>query len=152
MKKYIIFIAAAALWSLSSCIEETFPTEHVLDSQIEASESALEGMVNSIYTTMAGYKDVVGNIEMISYGSMRAQMEHSTTPLVCSGNNGYNTMGAWHYGSISSLGTNRGVYPSYVYYAYIRTVNDIINMLDVNDLDNAKIVHLGICYTNRALY
>lgn len=152
MKKYKIFIAAAALWSLSSCIDETFPTEHVLDSQIEASESALEGMVNSIYTTMAGYKDVVGNIEMISYGSMRAQMEHATTPMVCSGNNGYNTMGAWHYGSISSLGTNRGVYPSYVYYAYIRTVNDIINMIDVNDLDNAKRGHLGICYAYRALY
>lgn len=153
MKKYKIFLAAAALsMGFSSCIKETFPTDHVLDSQIQQSESAIEGMVNSIYTTMAGYKDIIGNIEMISYGSLRAQMEHSTTPLVCSGHNGYNTMGAWHYGSISSTGTNRGVYPSYVYYAYIKNVNDIIRMIDVNDLDDTKRGFLGIAYAYRALY
>lgn len=45
MKKYKILLAAAALVGLSSCIEETLPTEYVLNDQIQASESALEGMV-----------------------------------------------------------------------------------------------------------
>lgn len=153
MKKYKIFLAATALcFGLSSCIEETLPTEYVLGPQIEASESALEGMVNSIYTTMAGYKNSDGGIEVISYGSMRAMMEHATTPLVCSGTNGYNTMGAWHYGSISSLTSNRGIYPSYVYYAYIKNVNDVIGMIDVENLDEARESFLGICYAFRALY
>ncbi|MDR2913391.1 MAG: RagB/SusD family nutrient uptake outer membrane protein [Tannerella sp.] len=152
MKNYKILLAAFALWGLSSCIEETFPTDHVLDSQIEKSPSAVEGMVNSIYTTMAGYKDAVGGIEVISYGGMRAMLEHSTTPLVCTGSNGYNTMGPWHYGTISSTGTNRGVYPSYLYYAYIKNVNDIIKMIDVNNLDDAKKGYLGISYAYRALY
>ena len=48
MKKYKILLAAAALLGLSSCIEETLPTEYVLNDQIQASESALQGMVNSI--------------------------------------------------------------------------------------------------------
>lgn len=43
MKKYKILLAAAALVGLSSCIEETLPTEYVLNDQIQASESALEG-------------------------------------------------------------------------------------------------------------
>ena len=95
MKKYKILLATAALLGLSSCIEETLPTEYVLNDQIQASESALEGMVNSIYTSMCGYKNDDGGIEMISYGSMRAMLEHSTTQFVCSGANGYNTMGAY---------------------------------------------------------
>ena len=85
MKKYKILLAAAALLGLSSCIEETLPTEYVLNDQIQASESALQGMVNSIYTSMGGYINDDGGIEMISYGSMRAMLEHSTTQFVCSG-------------------------------------------------------------------
>lgn len=152
MKKYKIFLAAAALLSMSSCIEETLPTEYVLDSQIQASEAALKGMVNSIYTSMAGYKNDDGGIEMISYGSMRAMLEHSTTQLVCSGANGYNTMGAYCNGSISATGSNRGLYPSYLYYAYIKNVNDIIKMIDTNNLDDTKKAYLGISYAYRALY
>ena len=95
MKKYKILLAAVALLGLSSCIEETLPTEYVLNDQIQASESALQGMVNSIYTSMGGYINADGGIEMISYGSMRAMLEHSTGQFVCSGGNGYNTMGAY---------------------------------------------------------
>lgn len=153
MKKYQIFLAAVTFClGLSGCIEETLPTEYVLDTQIGASESALSGMVNSIYTTMAGYSNSDGGIEVISYGSMRAMLEHSTTQLVCSGTNGYNTMGAWSYGAVSATGSNRGIYPSYLYYGYIKTVNDIIGMIDVNELDDNKKAYLGICYAYRALY
>lgn len=152
MKKYQLFLAAAALWGFSSCIEETLPTEYVLDSQIEASESAIEGMVNSIYTSMAGYKNEDGGIEMVSYAGMRVMLEHGTTALVCSGANGYNTMGAYCNGAVSATGSNRGLYPSYLYYAYIKNVNDIIGMIDVNDLDAKKTSYLGISYAYRALY
>ena len=152
MNKYKLIIAAIALWSMSSCIEETLPTTYVLDSQIGASEAALNGMVNSIYTTMAGYRNSDGGIEMISYGSMRAMLEHGTTQMICTGANGYNTMGAWANGNISSVGSNRGIYPSYLYYGYIKNVNDIIGMIDPDETDATKKGFLGICYAYRALY
>lgn len=152
MKKYMNLLAAAALLGLSGCIEETLPTEYVLDKQIQASESALEGMVNSIYTSMAGYKNSDGGLEMISYGSMRAMLEHGTTQMVCSGANGYNTMGAYCYGAVSATGSNRGLYPSYLYYAYIKNVNDIIGLIDTNNLDDKRRGYLGISYAYRALY
>lgn len=152
MKKYKIFLAAAAFMSLSSCIEETLPTEYVLDEQIQASDAALKGMVNSIYTSMTGYMNDDGGIEMISYGGMRVMLEHGTTQFVCSGANGYNTMGAFCNGAISATGSNRGLYPSYLYYAYIKNVNDIIKLIGVDDLDDTKKSYLGISYTCRALY
>lgn len=152
MKRYSIILIVVALWSLNSCIQETLPTEYVLDKQIEESEAALNGMVNSIYTTMAGYSNSDGGIEMISYAGMRAMLEHSLTQLVCSGANGYNTMGAWCNGAISALASNRGLYPSYLYYAYIKNVNDVIKMIDAGNLDDTKKGYLGICYAYRALY
>src|SRR5690554_1657391 len=113
MTKQIIIITAivAMCLGMSSCIEETLPTQFVLDSQIRESDAALDGMVNSIYTTMAGYSNADGGIEVISYGSLRALIEHSTTQMVCVGANGYNTMGAWAYGAVSAAGSNRGIYP-----------------------------------------
>ena len=152
MNKYKLIITVFALCSLSSCIKETLPTTYVLDTQIGASEAALKGMVNSIYTTMAGYRNNDGGIEMISYGSMLAMMEHGTTALVCTGANGYNTMGAWANGNISAVGSNRGIYPSYLYYGYIKNVNDIIGMIDPDERDATKRGFLGICHAYRALY
>ena len=114
-KKIIIITAIVAMCLvMSSCIEETLPSQFVLDSQISKSDAALNGMVNSIYTTMAGYSNADGGIEVISYGSLRALIEHSTTQMVCVGANGYNTMGAWTNGAVSASGSNRGIYPSYV--------------------------------------
>ena len=152
MKKYHIALAASLMLGFSSCIEETLPTDHVIDSQLEASESAIDGMVNSIYTTMVGYSNDDGGIEVISYGSMRAQLEHGTTPMVCTGANGYNTMGNWHYGTIPATGSNRGIYPSYLYYGYIKTVNDIIGLINPEDMTEGQKHNLGICYAYRALY
>ena len=151
MKKIIYSIAAlAAAATLSSCIKEVFPTDCVLSSQIGQSATALEGMVNSIYTNMAGYSNKDGGIEVISYGSMLVQMEHSTTFMLCPGYNGYNTMSAWHRGQVDA--SNRGKYPSYLYYGYIKTVNDVIGMIDPETANQEMLVDLGICYAYRALY
>ena len=148
-------MAAAAgllLLGAGSCIQETLPTDYVIDSQIEASESALEGMVNGIYTTMVGYSNSDGGIETISYGGMRVMMEHATTPMMCSGYTGFNTMAAWAYGAVSSIGSNRGIYPSYVYYGWIKTVNDIIGMIPDDTTEEVRRHYLGIAYAFRALY
>lgn len=154
MKKYNIVFAALSLFVLGGCIQETLPSEYVLVPQIQKSESALKGMVNSIYTTMAGYSNDDGGIEEVSYGSMLAMLEHGTTQLVCSGTNGYNTMGAYCTGSVSALGSNRGLYPSYLFYAYIKAVDDVIGLIgtDPAQIDETKKRYLGICYAYRALY
>ena len=152
MKKIVLTLSAALL-VFSACIKETYPTTYVLADQIGQSESALDGMVNAIYTTMAGYKNKDGGLEMISYGGMRVMLEHTTSQMVCSGANGYNTMGAYAQLNIAATGSNRGLYPSYLYYAYIKNVNDIIGILAPQEnLDAGKKAILGQCYAYRALY
>lgn len=154
MKSYkpLLLLAFTGVLSLSSCIDEVTPTEYVTEDQISASDNALEGMVNSIYTTMVGYENNDGGIENIPYASLLGMLEASTTPMTCTGVPGFNTLGAWLYGSISSNGSNRGIYPSYVYYGYIKTVNDIIKMIDPEKADDNAKVYLGIAYAYRALY
>ncbi len=145
-------MAGALMISANSCIEETLPTDYVLGPQIEASDAALSGMVNAIYTTMAGYKNDDGGLEEIGYGSMRVMLEHGTTGLICTGAGGYNTMGVYCYGALSANGSNRGLYPSYLYYAYIKNVNDVIGMIPEDTNDATRKAYLGICHAYRALY
>uniref|UniRef100_A0AB33JII5 RagB/SusD family nutrient uptake outer membrane protein n=4 Tax=unclassified Prevotella TaxID=2638335 RepID=A0AB33JII5_9BACT len=149
--KLYLAIAAAAL-CLGSCIDETTSTEFVHAEQIQKSTSALEGMVNSIYTTMVGYKNDDGGIELISYGCLVSMLEHGTTQLVCTGTNGYNTMGAYCMGSVSANGSNRGTYPSYTYYGYIKTANNVIGLIDSTETDATKRAYLGIAHAYRALF
>lgn len=152
MKKLYMAMAGALMISVSGCIEETLPTSFVLGPQIEQSESAISGMVNSIYTTMAGYSNSDGGLEEIGYGSMRVMLEHGTTGLICTGAGGYNTMGVYCYGAVSANGSNRGLYPSYLYYAYIKNVNDIIGLISPDTEDATLKAYLGIAYAYRALY
>ncbi|MBO4944281.1 MAG: RagB/SusD family nutrient uptake outer membrane protein [Muribaculaceae bacterium] len=150
--KIILTLALATTLGLSSCIEEINPTGSVIGPQIAASPDAVKGMVNAIYTTMAGYSNDDGGIENIGYAGLRVMPEHATTPFVCAGQQGWNTLGAWCYGAVSSNGSNRGIYPSYVYYGYIKAVNDILSLI-AEDTDNEDLIHYrGIAKAYRALY
>ena len=152
MKKTASILAICLGIVLTGCMEEILPTEYVTAEQVAASESALDAMVASIYTTLAGYVNKDGNIEMCSYGSNLAQMEHTTTALACTGSGGYNTCAAWTQGSNPGSTSNRGKYPSYIYYAYIKTVNDIIGLIDDDTTDETAKHYLGMAYAYRALF
>ncbi len=148
---YKVVLSAAVAVFMTGCIEETYPTDYVLSSQIASSENALTAMVNAIYTTMAAYKNSDGGVETIAYSGMRLMMEHSTTALVCTGANGYNTCSAWCTGSVSAATSNRGLYPSYFYYGQIKAANDVIGMIDPDDMSDTEKHYLGIAYAYRAL-
>lgn len=150
--KYYIGLALASVMGLSSCIQEYVPTDFVTGGQISASPDALNGMVNAIYTTMAGYSNSDGGIENIGYAGLRLMPEHATTPFVCAGQQGWNTYGVWCYGAVSATGSNRGIYPSYVYYGYIKAVNDILALISPEETNQQLVRYRGIAHAYRALY
>lgn len=151
MKKYAYLLAAGLLSLMSvSCIKETFPSDYVLAGQVAGSESALASMMNSVYTMMVAYENNDGGVEMQSYADLRVMLEHGTSALICTGHNGYNTMGAYYEGNFTN--TNRGVIPSYMYYGYIKTVNDIIKLIDPETTDATERRYLGECLAFRALF
>lgn len=150
MKKYISLMAVIAIVTfLSGCIKETFPTGYVLDSQIAQSESAVDGMMNAVYSTLAGSNPL--NDDYMPYGGLKLMLDHGTSSLVSPGYNGFNTMLQFSYGNFSY--SNRSRWPSALYYTYIKAVNDIISLYpEGTELTEAQKGYVGQCYAFRALF
>lgn len=149
MKRFTILAAVALTFSLSSCIKETFPTDYVLDSQIAKSESAVDGMMNAVYSTLAGANPI--NDGTMPYGGLKVMLDHGTSSLLNPGYNGYNTMLQYSYGNFSY--SNRSRWPVALYYTYIKGVNDIIGLYpEGTELTDAQKGYVGQCYAFRALF
>ncbi len=149
MKRYIWTALAAFALAFTSCIEETYPTDYVLDTQIAQSESALNGMMNAVYSTFASTNPIKdGNMH---YGAMKIMLDHGTSSLLNPGYNGYNTMLQYSYGNFSY--SNRSRWPVGLYYTYIKGVNDIIALFpEGTEVTEAQKGYLGQCYAFRALF
>lgn len=150
MKKIIItsIISVFCMLGLSSCIDETFPTEYAIDSQIQSSPTALKSMVNAIPTNMIGWENA--SLEICGYPGLCAAFEEMTQDVVIAGTTGYNTWGT--YSAMSNPVHNRQNYAWYMHYGYIRNCNSVIGMIDKNTTDKAQQYYLGIAHTFRALY
>ena len=115
MKRYIWTALAAFALAFTSCIEESYPTDYVLDTQIAQSESALNGMMNAVYSTFASTNPI--NDGNMHYGAMKIMLDHGTSSLLNPGYNGYNTMLQYSYGNFSY--SNRSRWPVGLYYTYL---------------------------------
>jgi len=151
MKIQIWLSAAALSLLLTGCLKETFPTDYVLDSQIAKSESAVDGMMNAVYSTFAGAEPISDGA--MPYGGLKLMLDHGTSSLLCPGYNGYNTMLQYSYGNFTYA--NRSRWPVALYYTYIKGVNDIIGMYvnkNEDELTDTQKGYLGQCYAFRALF
>ena len=150
MKKYISILASLLLLAATSCIQETVPGENfVTDDQLASSEIGVKGLMNAVYTTLASVNPF-GDGQM-SYGAMKQMLDHGTSSLLNPGYNGFNTMLQYSYGNFSYA--NRSRWPVYLYYTYIRAVNDIIGLYPEDaELTEAQKGYVGQCYAFRALF
>ena len=150
MKRYLTILAAALSLVITSCIQETVPGENfVTDDQLASSEIGVKGLMNAVYTSLAA-TNPFGDGNM-SYGAMKIMLDHGTSSLLNPGYNGYNTMLQYSYGNFSY--SNRSRWPVYLYYTYIRAVNDIIGLYPEDaELTAAQKGYVGQCYAFRALF
>ena len=150
MKKYISILASLLLLAATSCIQETVPGENfVTDDQLASSEIGVKGLMNAVYTTLASVNPF-GDGQM-SYGAMKQMLDHGTSSLLNPGYNGFNTMLQYSYGNFSYA--NRSRWPVYLYYTYIRAVNDIIGLYPEDaELTETQKGYVGQCYAFRALF
>ena len=150
MKKYISILASLLLLAATSCIQETVPGENfVTDDQLASSEIGVKGLMNAVYTTLASVNPF-GDGQM-SYGAMKQMLDHGTSSLLNPGYNGFNTMLQYSYGNFSYA--NRSRWPVYLYYTYIRAVNDISGLYPEDaELTETQKGYVGQCYAFRALF
>ena len=138
MKKLFI---AAILFVSSSCIKVIDPeSNYITGDQLASSADALAGMVRAIPVRLVNYQNDDAGIEQCSYHGMLSMLEMMTTDMVVSGYGGFNTTSAYTYGNLSARGSNRGIYPFYMYYGYIKAVNDVIGLID-SETDDTTLKH-----------
>lgn len=162
MKKIItsLLLASAAIVSLSSCIQETFPLNSTATSeQLGESPSAMKGSVDGLVAqTYQPYFFYGRDNQLefdISYAGLLITYARMTNDLV----NNSSTIGYdWWcgyvgaYGYVMNADNNRQLVPFKTFYKIIKSANDIIGPLAASEeLNEEQKEFLGIAYTYRAL-
>lgn len=147
-----IIFAAASVISLSSCIDETFPTENATTEQVGESESAVEGLLNGIPATLQ--KNIFSSRQDWDYGyaSIMHIRDVMTQDLATADPQSYNQYGYW--------GANRLQGTGYVFAQYlwtfqtkcINTTNSLIRAVDPTTASDKLKGYLGVAYAYRAMY
>ncbi len=160
MKKNTIFklFAAAAVSApmLTGCIEETFPEGGTATAeQVGASATALAASVNGIPSKMVqGYMVYEGqqvHETDLAYPGLMLDQCNLLGDLLAA-DYGYNWW--WSYAASMQMGpsTYYSYLPWFTCYQFIKSANDIISVVDINDesLNDEMRGYAGIAYANRA--
>lgn len=136
----IFSLIALSAFSLTSCIEETFPEEGVATSeQIAASSTALEAALRGIPAQMAQgylvYGEQVHETDMAFPAYMIAQTQMLGDMFPGSEDNtGYDWYQAYN---VTNYNMADNSYPSYLswftFYKFVKTANDIISIVGPTD-------------------
>lgn len=161
MKKINILYAALALsatFSLTGCIEETFPESDIATSgQVQESASALEGAINGIASQMAQgylvYGDQVNDIDMALPGLMitQTQLLGDMMPSVPD-NTGYDWFGPYNTMELLYPERDWSYIPWFTLYKFIKSANDVIVNVDIEDENVSDEIksYAGAAYACRA--
>lgn len=157
-----IIIKSLALLSVpvlaAGCIEETFPEGSTqTQSQVQASESALQAMANAIPASMmradcAGYITTYGDHTDYGIASIHLATENMLEDLVTMGSNPYYNR-YYTFAGNQAQGA-RYIYCAYFwdcYYPWIKAANDVINLIDPEAQPEA-VPYLGQAYAYRAMF
>ena len=152
-KKYNLFIAAAVVASsflATSCIEETLPTNGVVEEQLSASDKATEAALWGMPAKMYACMEAVGEYHYDwGYGSMMHIRDVMGEEYVVTASS-YNWYDQWsqnYYLGDSYLSQQMILQ---TYYKQILTINNLIGTLEGKELSNAQQGFLGTGYAFRA--
>ena len=125
-----ITLSALAAFTLTSCIEETFPEgSTVTQGQVAQSSGALQAMMSSVPAAMIlPYVNTGDQAWDFGYPAIAIALTHMSGDLVIGGEDGYNWFGAWDQNV--AMG-ERYAYNAYTfwynYYAWMKPCNDVIS-------------------------
>lgn len=162
MKKlnYIFtLLAAGATFSLTSCLDETFPQSRTATAdQVQSSPAALQGAINGIPSAMSRgyyvYGDQTHETDMAYPAYMIAQTEMLSDMFPAGSNSGYDWYRSYNVGSQGANVGESSYYsylPWFTFYKFIKNCNDVINVVDPeNDKNPENLAIAGAAYATRA--
>lgn len=156
--KIFALLALAGTMGLVSCIDETYPeSSYATSGQVGESPAALKGMANGIPSQMCQgylvYGEQVHETDMGYPQFMIAQTEMLGDMYPEGTNSGYD----WYrnYNTFSENASETSYYsylPWFTLYKFVKTANDIISTVDVNDANVGvqQKGYAGMAYAARA--
>ena len=158
LNKIFTVMALSAVFSLTSCIEETFPEGGTATAeQVGASAAALEGSLNGIPAQMSlgyyVYEDQVHETDMAYPLFMIAQTELLGDMYPLGSNSGYD----W-YRNYNTFAANVGetsyfaYLPWFTLYRFVKACNDVISVIDIESESTSTEIKgmAGAAYAMRA--
>ena len=141
---------AATLFSTTSCIEETFPTNAATESQLGSSAKATEALLWAMPAFLNDAETVADNHYEWGYGSqmhIRDVMTGDMT-VVATGYDWYSSWGANKNQGENSANTQ---YVWNYYWKFLQTANNLIAAVDPETATPAQLGMLGAAQAYRAL-
>ncbi|WP_294239914.1 RagB/SusD family nutrient uptake outer membrane protein [Chryseobacterium sp. sg2396] len=152
MKKITIYSLFATSLLLTSCADDylnTNPESTINEEQLATSPSALQGLVDGVYTGFRTFGNTnSGNHEDYGHKSMLAGLDLMSNDVTMAKSSWYIS---W-YNYTGRVQTNgRSLLPWNTYYLQIKTINTIINTVNQAGVNDSNKYVLGQAYALRAL-
>ena len=149
ISKIILGICCSSSLLLSSCIEETFPTNSATDEQLTSSSKATEALLWAMPAFVNDYKTWNAGDYDWGYGSIMHVRDVMTEEMVINESN-YDHYSAWEH--------NQYIGPNYLttqwiwnyFWKFVQTSNKLIAGVDPNTTDETLLGYLGAAYGYRA--
>ena len=141
---------AATLFSATSCVEETFPTNAATEDQLGSSAKATEALLWAMPAFLNDESTVAGNHYEWGYGSQMHIRDVMTGDMTVVAT-GYDWYSGW--AANKNQGDN-SAYTQYVWYYYwklLQTANNLVAAVDPETATPAQLGMLGAAQAYRAL-
>ncbi|MBP1530602.1 MAG: RagB/SusD family nutrient uptake outer membrane protein [Bacteroidaceae bacterium] len=152
LNKSIMGLAAiaASTFALTSCVEETFPTDIATDEIVAASSAATEGLANG----MPAYLVDVWTTDNHIYFGYPAEMiirDACTGDKHYFGETGYSRWSTWSRCQYLGDGYLNTQFHWNYYYGFLGSVNGVIRAIDEESASEGPLAYLATAYAYRAL-
>ncbi len=149
-KAVLVGAMVCGVWSLGSCIEETFPTDVATQGQLKGSPDATEYLLSAI-PTMA--KTIYNDNYSYSWGlgAIMHIRDVMTEDLATLSNRDWDWF--WWWSECTDIGAPWMV-TQFVWemqYKYVLATNNVISLVDPEKSTDAQKAALGVAYANRAM-
>lgn len=152
MNKNILGLVAiaASVFSMTSCVEETFPTDIATDEIVAASAAATEGLANG----MPAYLVDVWTTDNHMFFGYPAEMiirDACTGDKHYFGETGYSHWNNWYRNQYMGDGYLTTQFHWNYYYGFLGSVNGVIRAIDEETASEGPLAYLGTAFAYRAL-
>ena len=150
-KLFAGMFCAASLFSTTSCIEETFPTDVVTEDQIGASSKATEALLWAIPAYVNNHATISSDRHWDwGYGSIMHARDVMTGDMSVVAS-GYDWYSSWAENNAQGDDYIYGQFFWNYYWKFVQTQNNLISAVNPETATNAQLGMLGAAQAYRAL-